>query len=244
MAGVKSHSIVLLDGNAVLVFDIAKRAVVFKAKYADATDNITKLFSLSNEMALVNSVSPSLSQALQLDSPPSADLLEGFLLLMETKLVQKESTKSKTSGGPMARSKHVKKLHLVKFIKEEIKTKGGGPSRAGESRDRFEQIDALSFGEESAKLVDFVSDVQCYQQGPPPSNSTTNATVSKASTGGGGSMLSPIQLPSYLVFMLDRERVKSNGLMKLITVKIKWAKEENDDHKESDNSFDGAFSAT
>ena len=58
--------------------------------------------------------------------------------MIETKLVQKESTKSKTSGGPTARSKHVKKLHLVKLVKEEVKSKGGGPNRAGESRDRFE----------------------------------------------------------------------------------------------------------
>ena len=44
--------------------------------------------------------------------------------------------------------------------------------------------------------------------------------------------------------MLDRDRIKSNGLMKLITVKIKWAKVEDDDHKESDNSFDGPFGAS
>ena len=41
--GSSTRSVVLLDGNILLVFDLAKRAVVFKAKYADATDNISKL---------------------------------------------------------------------------------------------------------------------------------------------------------------------------------------------------------
>ena len=30
--------------------------------------------------------------------------------------------------------------------------------------------------------------------------------------------------PNYFVFMLNKERIKSNGLMKLFSVKIKWSR--------------------
>ena len=46
----------------------------------------------------------------------------------------------------------------------------------------------------------------------------------------------PSSLPNYMVFMLNRERVRSDGKLKLITVKINWAKVE-----EKENSFDDSF---
>jgi len=41
-------------------------------------------------------------------------------------------------------------------------------------------------------------------------------------------------VPNYFAFLLTRERVKANGALKLITVKIRWAP--NDDLKQEDNS--------
>ena len=41
-------------------------------------------------------------------------------------------------------------------------------------------------------------------------------------------------VPNYFVFLLTRERVKANGALKLITVKIRWAP--NEDLKQEDNS--------
>ena len=85
MAGKNFHAIVLSDGNAIAVFDIAKRAVVFKAKYADATDNITKLFSLNSLPISVKSAS--LSQQATESQQIDSKTLDGYILLVETKLV-------------------------------------------------------------------------------------------------------------------------------------------------------------
>ena len=141
------------------------------------------------------------------------NLLEGFLLLVEIKLVQKDSTKSKTDGNTAtihSRSKHLRKLHLVQLIQEEAKIKSGSKSTPTETtKDRLEQIDALKFEEETAKFVDFTRVVQ-----------------------------SAASLPSYLVFLLNKERVKTDGKLKLISVKIKWSTVE---EKESENSFDSDF---
>ena len=41
--------------------------------------------------------------------------------------------------------------------------------------------------------------------------------------------------PNYFVFLINKERVKSNGFMKMFSVKIKWAKQ---DTKEQDVSSD------
>jgi len=43
-------------------------------------------------------------------------------------------------------------------------------------------------------------------------------------------------VPNYFAFLLTRERVKSNGALKLITVKMRWAP--NEELKPEDNSFD------
>lgn len=63
-----------------------------------------------------------------------------------------------------------------------------------EKRDKIEQIDALSFGEETPKLVEFV---RCKNK---------------------------FGVVNYFAFLLTRERVKaSSGALKLITVKMRWA---------------------
>jgi len=43
-------------------------------------------------------------------------------------------------------------------------------------------------------------------------------------------------VPNYFAFLLTRERVKNNGILKLITVKIRWAPTE--ENKTDDNSFE------
>lgn len=41
--------------------------------------------------------------------------------------------------------------------------------------------------------------------------------------------------PCYFVFLINKERIKSNGFMKMFSVKIKWSKQ---DTKEQDMSSD------
>ena len=66
-----------------------------------------------------------------------------------------------------------------------------------EKRDKIEQIDALSFGEESPKLSDFI---RC-----------TNRHG----------------VDNYFAFLLARERVKSpGGVLRLVTVRVRWAANE------------------
>lgn len=75
-----------------------------------------------------------------------------------------------------------------------------------EKRDKIEQIDALSFGEETPKLVEFV---RCNNR---------------------------FGVVNYFAFLLTRERVKTNGALKLITVKMRWAPIETNFHPDEDNS--------
>ena len=137
---------------------------------------------------------------------PSQSILGGYLLLIETRLqtVKKEVSKSKTpdiQNAGITRTKLLRKLHLVETQQVLVTTKKGE-----EMKDKLEQIDYLSFGEETAKLVDFVR--------IPPSPMTNGR-------------------PSYFVYMVNKERVKSNGLMKLFSVKIKWARHDTEKHEDS-----------
>lgn len=65
----------------------------------------------------------------------------------------------------------------------------------------------MTFGEETPKLVEFVKCLNRYG------------------------------VPNYFAFLLTRDRVKSNGALKLITVKMRWAPTE-EQPKADDNSFD------
>ena len=66
-----------------------------------------------------------------------------------------------------------------------------------EHKNVIEQIDALTFGKETSKLVDFVR--------IPPASKLTGSVLAE---------MSP-SCQSFIVFMLDRERVKQNGFLKL-----------------------------
>jgi hypothetical protein len=66
----------LLDKNAVAVFELTTRTVLFKATYAEATDSISRIIFISDRAS--NS------------RPEHAHLLSGFFLLAETKAVQKK----------------------------------------------------------------------------------------------------------------------------------------------------------
>ena len=135
--------------------------------------------------------------------------------MVEIKLVQKDSTKGKGDGNTAvhSRSKHLRKLHLVQLIQEEAKSKSSkGTAPSETTKDRLEQIDALKFEEETAKHVDFIRDAQ-----------------------------SRAVLPNYFVFLLNKERVRSDGKLKLISVKIKWSAVE---EKENDNNSDSDFGST
>ena len=45
-------------------------------------------------------------------------------------------------------------------------------------------------------------------------------------------------IPNYFAFLLTRERVKANGALKLITVKMRWAPNEDSQKQDDENSFD------
>ena len=100
----------------------------------------------------------------------------------------------------------MRKLHLVEIQQTLVTSKKGS-----EVKDKLEQVDALSFGEETAKLVDFVRT---------PASAMTNGR------------------PNYFVFMVNRDRIKSSGLMRLFSVKIKWARQ---DTKENESGSELDF---
>jgi hypothetical protein len=124
-------------------------------------------------------------------------MLGGFLLLTETRVetvVKKEASKAKDPNSGISRSKLLRKLHLVEIQQSIVTSKKGS-----EVKDKLEQIDSLSLGEETSKLIDFVE---------VPASPATNGR------------------PTYFVFMINRERLKSSGFMKLISVKVKWARKD------------------
>lgn len=125
--------------------------------------------------------------------------------MVETKLVQKDTPKIAKKTGEqqisVSRTKHLRKLHLVQVQQTQVVSRS-----KVEKRDKIEQIDALTFGEDSPKLVEFV---RCLNRSG---------------------------VPNYFAFLLSRERVKSSGALKLTTVKIRWAP--NEENKADENSFD------
>ena len=124
-----------------------------------------------------------------------SNLLNGYLLLTESKVITKKTESSKAKhaeNAAISRTKLLRKLHLVEIQQTLTSSKKGN-----EVRDKIEQIDALAFGEEVCKLTDFVR--------VPPSPATK-------------------ERPTYFVFMMNKERIKSNGLMKMFSVKIKWSR--------------------
>ena len=106
----------------------------------------------------------------------------------------------------ISRTKLMRKLHLVEIQQTLVTSK-----KSSEVKDKLEQVDALSFGEETAKLVDFVRT---------PASAMTNGR------------------PNYFVFMVNRDRIKSSGLMRLFSVKIKWARQ---DTKENESGSELDF---
>jgi hypothetical protein len=83
--------------------------------------------------------------------------------------------KDSTSSQKESRTKMLRKLHLVEILQTEIQRKKGI-----EKKDKLEQIDALTFGEETAKLMDFLPECRVKSHAP---------------------------LRSFFVFMLNKERI-------------------------------------
>ena len=130
-------------------------------------------------------------------------MLGGFLLLTETRV--ETVVKKDASNSGVSRSKLLRKLHLVEIQQSIVTSKKMG----SEVKDKLEQIDSLSLGEETSKLIDFVE---------VPASQATNSR------------------PTYFVFMINRERMKSSGFMKLISVKVKWARKDSKEQESSDES--------
>ena len=79
---------ILFSESLIVVFDLALRTAVFKAKYNDATDSISQLYFIADK---------------HLEAPittthASETTLMGFFLLVETKMVQKDTPKIAKNG--------------------------------------------------------------------------------------------------------------------------------------------------
>lgn len=80
MNGAK-HVTILFSDNLLAIFDLARRTAVFKAKYNDATDNISHLYFIRDSYLEATDTT-----------------LMGFFLLVETKLVQKDSQAKRSAS--------------------------------------------------------------------------------------------------------------------------------------------------
>lgn len=83
---------------------------MFKAKYNEATDNISQIYFVADKHLDTPVAS---KDAVSSGNEPT---LMGFFFLVETKLVQKDTPKVTKSGEQhvsVSRTKHLRKLHLV-----------------------------------------------------------------------------------------------------------------------------------
>ena len=97
----------MFDKNVVAVFELTTRTVVFKASYAEATDNISRIFFISDRIS-----NPTSEQQ---------GLLSGFFLLAETKV--QVVKKDPASSQKESRTNMLRKLHLVELLQTESKIK-------------------------------------------------------------------------------------------------------------------------
>lgn len=82
---------ILFNDSLIAVFDLALRTAVFKAKYNDATDNISQLYFVTDKHLEAPLQQPA-------SSPAGDTTLMGFFLLIETKMVQKDTPKIAKNG--------------------------------------------------------------------------------------------------------------------------------------------------
>ena len=81
--GAGKSAAILFGESLIVIFDLALRTAVFKAKYNDATDSISQLYFIADK---------------HLEAPSSETNLMGFFLLVETKMVQKDTPKISKNG--------------------------------------------------------------------------------------------------------------------------------------------------
>ena len=72
-----NYAAILFSESLIVVFDLALRTAVFKAKYNDATDSISQLYFIADNHL----------EAPITTSPSNETTLMGFFLLVETKMV-------------------------------------------------------------------------------------------------------------------------------------------------------------
>ena len=128
----ENKAAILYDKNAISVFELTTGTVLFKATYAEATDNISRILFISDQVTNTRSEHP--------------DLLGGFFLLVETK------PKPVKKENPFNIIHHLRKLHLVEIQQTETQVK-----KSIQRLDKLEQIDTLTIAEETPneKLIDF-----------------------------------------------------------------------------------------
>ena len=72
-----NYAAILFSESLIVVFDLALRTAVFKAKYNDATDSISQLYFIADKHL----------EAPITTSPSNETTLMGFFLFVETKMV-------------------------------------------------------------------------------------------------------------------------------------------------------------
>ena len=205
------------SGNHIAFLYDKNQVVVFELATRSAVFKATfaDATDLISGIHFIASSPPSASQGKidDISNGTSQSMQGGFLMLVETRVqtVKKDVSKSKKpQDSQNAGISRTKLLRKLHLV--EIKQSVVTSKKGNEVKDKLEPIDSLSFGEETSKLIDFVKI---------PGSLSIN------------------ERPNYFVFLINRERIKSSGFMKLFSVKIKWAA--NQDPKEHESSSDSDF---
>ena len=98
MGSTANFAAILFSESLIVVFDLALRTAVFKAKYNDATDSISQLYFITDKHLEAPITTLPQGQQQLSSSPSNETTLMGFFLLVETKMVQKDTQKIAKNG--------------------------------------------------------------------------------------------------------------------------------------------------
>ena len=93
MGSTANYAAILFSESLIVIFDLALRTAVFKAKYNDATDSISQLYFIADKH-----LEAPISTTPRGHPQSSETTLMGFFLLVETKMVQKDTPKIAKNG--------------------------------------------------------------------------------------------------------------------------------------------------
>ena len=119
--------VILYDKNHIVIFDLVSGTAVFKTSFAEASDLITNVQFVESRPQFVVE-----------DIEEASNLISGYLLLTESKVITKKSETSKQkqidqSSSSISRTKLLRKLHLV-----EIQQVLNSSKKGNEVKDKLE----------------------------------------------------------------------------------------------------------